>query len=118
MAPYKSENVDLSKPEKITVLNDAFRKTLSGGKAMMTAGVSGLPDMVKAEVLCRVAAFNNFNENNDPHGEHDCGNFEVCGRTFFWKIDYYGRDLQHGSKDPSNPEQTTRVLTVMLASEY
>jgi DNA-directed RNA polymerase subunit RPC12/RpoP len=118
MAPFKSDDVDLTTPEKVALLNDAFRRTLSGGKAMMTAGVNELPDMVKAEVLCRVAAFNNFNEDNDPYGEHDCGNFEVCGRTFFWKIDYYDRDLQHGSEDPSDPEQTTRVLTVMLASEY
>jgi hypothetical protein len=51
------------------------------------------------------------------HGEHDFGSFELCGRRFFWKIDYE-RAMKYGSEDPSDPAQTTRVLTVMLADEY
>lgn len=103
---------------RIRDLNDAFRRTFAGGKVMMTAGVNALPDMVKAEALKRTAAFDDFSEDNDPHGEHDFGAFELCGRKFFWKIDCYDRDLKYGSEDPSDPAQTTRVLTVMLASEY
>jgi hypothetical protein len=107
-----------AKTARIRELNDAFRRSFSGGKVMMTAGVNELPDMVKAEALKRAATFDDFNEDNDPHGEHDFGSFELCGRKFFWKIDYYDRDLKYGSEDPSDPAQTTRVLTVMLASEY
>jgi hypothetical protein len=36
----------------------------------------------------------------------------------FWKIDYYHERMEHGSKDPADPDQTCRVLIVMLASEY
>ena len=54
----------------------------------MTAGVYALPDMVKAAALQKAATFDQFTEDNDPHGEHDFGSFELCGRKFFWKIEY------------------------------
>jgi Protein of unknown function (DUF3768) len=103
---------------RIRELNDAFRSTFAGGKVVMTAGVDAVPDMVKAAALKKAATFDEFNEDNDPHGEHDFGSFELCGRKFFWKIDYYDPAMEYGSEDPSDPEQTTRVMTVMLASEY
>ncbi len=103
---------------KIAFLNDAFRKSFSGGKVMMTAGVDALPDMVKCAALHEVATFNGFNEDNDPHGEHDFGSFELCSRKFFWKIDYFDERCECGSENPSDPTKTTRVLTLMLASEY
>jgi hypothetical protein len=103
---------------KIALLNDAFRQTFSGGRVTMTAGVAALPDMVKAEALCMVAAFDRFTEDNDPHGEHDFGGFELVNRKFFWKIDYYDAHCELGSEDPLDPAKTTRVLTLMLASEY
>jgi Protein of unknown function (DUF3768) len=57
-------------------------------------------------------------ELNDPHGEHDFGHFEIAGQKFFWKIDYYDAAMEFGSEDPADPTKTTRVLTIMLASEY
>jgi hypothetical protein len=104
--------------EKIAALNDAFRTTFRGGKVTMTAGVAALPDCVKAAALRQVAEFNDFTADNDPHGEHDFGSFELVNRTFFWKIDYYDKALEFGSEDPTDPDKTTRVLTLMLAEEY
>jgi Protein of unknown function (DUF3768) len=103
---------------KIALLNDAFRTTFSGGKVMMTSGVNELPSCVKAEALVQVTKFSEFTADNDPHGEHDFGSFNLVGRKFFWKIDYYDKDLVNGSEDPGDPERTTRVLTLMLAVEY
>ena len=103
---------------KIALLNDAFRSTFRGGKIMMTSGVDELPNCVKAEALVQVAVFSEFTADNDPHDEHDFGSFDLVGRKFFWKIDYYDKDLQNGSEDPSDPERTMRVLTLMLAAEY
>jgi len=94
--------------------------TLDGrlGHVMMTAGVDGLPSGEKAIVIRRVATFADFNADNDPHGEHDFGSFELAGRKFFFKLDYYDAGMEFGSEDPADPDKTTRVLTIMLASEY
>ena len=104
--------------EKIKTLNDAFRTTMTGGTVLLTAGVDALPSDVKAMVIRRVATFSDFNEDNDPHGEHDFGNFTLTGRKFFWKVDYFDAAMEYGSEDPADPSKTTRVLTIMFASEY
>src|SRR5258705_5843572 len=76
---------------KIALLNDEFRTTFSGGRVMMTSGVYELPDCVKAEALVQVAKFSEFTADNDPYSEHDFGSFEIVGRKFFLKIDYYDK---------------------------
>ena len=103
---------------RIRELNDAFRTTFAGGQVMFTAGVNALPLEVKMPVMGRVMTFSDFTPENDPHGEHDFGSFELAGHKFFFKIDYYDATLEYGSEDPSDPAKTTRVLTIMLATEY
>ena len=103
---------------KIALLNDEFRRTFRGGTVMITTGVAELPDCVKAEALRQVADFSEFTPENDPHGEHDFGGFDLVSRKFFWKIDYYDKEMRHGSEDPGDPNRTLRVLTLMLAQEY
>ena len=103
---------------RIKELNDAFRRSFVGGRVMLTAGVDALPSDVKAMAIRKVSTFDAFDADNDPHREHDFGAFDLAGRRFFWKIDYYDRGCRYGSEDPSDPEQTTRVLTIMLAEEY
>jgi hypothetical protein len=103
---------------RIRELNDAFRQSFTGGRVTLTAGVDALPSDVKAMAIRKVATFDAFTEDNDPHGEHDFGSFELTGRKLFWKMDYYDAALEFGSEDPADPAQTTRVLTIMLAEEY
>ena len=103
---------------KIADLNDALRRTFAGGQVVMTAAVNELPRDVKARVLQKVQSFSKFDADNDPHHEHDFGNFEIDGEKFFFKIDYYSPDMQGGSEDPADPVKTTRVLTIMFASDY
>ena len=102
----------------IRVLNDNFRGTFVGGQVVMTRGVADLPLDVKARLILAVQSFSKFTKDNDPHGEHDFGEFEVAGQRFFWKIDYYNLDLDGGSEDPASPEKTSRVLTIMFVEEY
>lgn len=103
---------------KIALLNDALRKTFDGGKVVMTAAVAALSENNLAQVLERVRTFDAFTPDNDPYGEHDYGSFELGGEKFFFKLDYYTKDLSAGSEDPADPEQTTRVLTIGFMSDY
>jgi hypothetical protein len=107
-----------SATEQIRELNDQFRRTLQGGKVFITAGVDALGPQRVLAILRRVAEFDAFTPDNDPHGEHDFGNFEEGGELVFFKIDYYDQHLEHGSEDPADQNRTCRVLTIMLASEY
>ena len=57
---------------------------------------------------------------NDPHGERDFGAAEFQGRKIFWKIDVYANDgtFAWGSEVPWDAQQSFRVVTVMLASDW
>src|ERR1700676_996862 len=102
----------------IRVLNDNFRSTFVGGQVVMTQGVDALSLDSKARVILAVQSFSHFTKENDPHGEHDFGTFEIEGETYFFKIDYYALDMDGGSEDSADPNVTTRVLTIMRADEY
>lgn len=102
----------------IAALNDRFRQTFLGGKVMITSGVNELPDDTRAGLFAAVQSLDNFEPGNDPYGEHDFGKVVIGGQDFFWKIDYYDHTLNSGSQNPADPSITTRVLTIMLASEY
>jgi Protein of unknown function (DUF3768) len=103
---------------KIALLNDSLRRTLTGGKVFMTDGVAALAEADLARLLAKVRSFDDFNGDNDPYGEHDFGSLELAGRTYFFKVDYYAPDMEGGSEDPADPVKTTRVLTIMRADEY
>ncbi|WP_352851766.1 DUF3768 domain-containing protein [Mesorhizobium sp. M0437] len=106
------------KAPEIRRLNDAFRRSFIGGHVVLTSGVAALSETERRALLRSVRAFEAFNSDNDPHAEHDFGAIDLEGAKFFWKIDYYGPDMQSGSPDPSNPEVTRRALTIMRAEEY
>ena len=95
-------------------LNDAFRKDPTRlGRSVVTRGVNDLgPDFAFLATRA-VAAFSAFSKDNDPHGEHDFGSFELGGLKLFWKIDYYekGSEYAAGAETPDNPATTSRVLT-------
>ncbi len=108
----------MDKKSQIKQLNDIFRTTGIGGVVVATQGVQELGASRQEELFSLVRNFNEFNFDNDPHQEHDFGAVNYLDSKFFWKIDYYDKNLRYGSEDPANPEQTTRVLTVFYAHEY
>lgn len=99
-------------------LNDRFRRTMSGGTVVFTPGAHAFGHEMSCRLLEAVAAFDAFDSDDDPHGEHDFGALSLAGERFFWKIDYYDLTMQHASPDPADPAVTERVLTVMRADEY
>jgi hypothetical protein len=98
---------------EIARLNDAFRRS-NPVRYTITRGVSARMDLPR--VISMVRSYDVFNEDNDPHREHDFGQITLDGETLYWKIDYYTPELS-GWCDPLD-ENCNRVLTVMLAEEY
>ena len=99
-------------------LNDRLRITGEGGHIQGSLEVTALPLDIKNRVLDLVRSFDDFNEGNDPYGEHDFGCVEVEGEQYYWKIDYYDLALKYHSEDPTDPSVTKRVMTVLNAREY
>jgi len=103
--------MDTDPKRTIADVNDEFRRT---GPVHVTPGVGERDDTLA--IIMAVRSFDDFNEENDPYGEHDCAGFEWQGEDIIWKIDYY--DANHEFwEDPLSPE-CQRVLTVMLAAEF
>lgn len=102
---------------RIAKLNDCFRRHPGEGW-LVTSGIQAKGPIFVLCAMNAVSAFSAFTPDNDPHGEHDFGAFQISGERLFWKIDYYDKDLYFGSPDPADPAVTRRVLTIMLASEY
>jgi hypothetical protein len=104
--------------ERIRALNDALRRNLPNGHAVITAGVAALGSEAVARIFKTVAVYEDFCHADDPYEEHDFGALEVDGRVIFFKIDYFDKALTHHSPDPSDPLVTERVITIMLGDEY
>lgn len=104
--------------ETIRALNDAFRKTFVGGTVLVTDGVAAMPADERAELLAAVREFDQFEDENDPYGEHDLGILDLGSGRYVFKLDYYDLQLRFASPDPADPAVTTRVLTIMRAEEY
>jgi hypothetical protein len=110
----------------INKANDLFRTTLGQHPLLekckpiihVTEAVDELPPFTKALLITAVRNFKDFGEHNDPHHEHDFGAVKVKGETFFFKIDYYAPGMEQGADDPTDLDNTVRVMTIMHASEY
>jgi Protein of unknown function (DUF3768) len=107
------------KTKWIAELNDRFRKgDATLGIYQMTPMVEALTPEQRDRLIAQIQGFEEFTEEDDPYGEHDFGGVEVDGEKYFWKIDYLDPNMEYLSADPSGPNETRRVMTIMHCSEY
>jgi len=125
----------IERTEAIRKLNEQARSNPGiACRANITIGFQSLSEADRIGALSQIVAFSNFTGDNDPHGEQDFGavyrlpsgewsqhrpeDDKQISKTVFWKIDYYDNALELGSDCPWDSTKTTRVMTIMLASEY
>ena len=101
---------------KIRQLNDHARCNFADCQIVLTRAVQKLESLDR--LFTQIQQFDVFTQANDPYGEHDFGAVQHLDQTIFWKIDYYDLDMTMHSPDPSDPNVTARVLTIMLGEEY
>ena len=116
---HTQKMTDNDRRTRIACLNDQFRMTGIGGKTVMTRGVANLGEEMVLGIIQAMREYTDWSKDNDPYGQHDFGVITLVDpQKVFFKIDYYDARMEFGSDDPSDPEKTTRVLTLMLAEEY
>ena len=102
---------------EIATANDIFRKLMvpnPKGRIILTSALAESPALDL--VIKTVREFKDFNEDNDPHKEHDFGSFTIKGTTYCFKIDYLDLEYNFGV-DPYETKDYAKVLTIMEMSE-
>ena len=107
-------NTECTDPAQVAAArqqNDAFRRSLTGGSLLLSAGIIAVDAANQARIIDAVRAFDDFDQ-SDPSDAHDIGDLEVeieepgiarWHELIFFRIDR----INNGP-----------VLTIMLASEW
>ena len=110
--------------------NDRFRRTLTGGSVMLSAGVVALGAANQARIIEAVRGFTSFDDDceiGDPFDDHSIGDLEVeveepgihrWPELIFFGINDLGRPATGAGSSPAPSTGTALVLTLMLASEW
>ena len=115
------------KAKLIAEHNDRFRNTWGAdftipGQIVMTRAVAALSPAWMVRLMQAIQQFSDFNEDNDPYGDHSFGAVEITvggeTKTIWFKIDLYEENLEYGAEDPPDLEQTKRVMTILFPSDY
>ena len=125
---------DTDRTTEIAALNEAARAgslatsrpDLTRAHADILAGEDPDPGtrqlnlMMGQHALRRLINETPIDPGNDPHGERDFGVVEHQGHKIFWKVDVYANDgtFAWGSETPWDAQQSFRIVTVMLASDW
>ncbi len=121
----KARDFPTEQTATIAKQNDLLRLGLltalpKGMKAqvLMTPGIAAKGPVFQSLCLLSVAMYSDFSEDNDPYGARDFAALTVENTRIYFKIDLYDEACEYGSEEPANLDRTTRVLTLLLPSEY
>lgn len=103
---------------KIRELNDKFRRSGQGGVTLISLGVHDLGAKAVADIRKDIASITSFSKEDDPDGMHDFGSVSHNGRLIYWMIEHYDKDIANEAEDPSDADETTRVMSIILSTEY
>jgi hypothetical protein len=109
---------DDSRHENVCIIrdiNDKLRREMPHGRVLLTRAIANLDPSIAVAIVCAVREFDAFTPDNDRWGEHDFGQIQIGGETYFWKIDAYDVELEFESPDPTDDAVTKRILTIMTA---
>ncbi len=105
--------------------NDQLRLGLLGGmpkgmkaQVLVTPGINAKGPAFVSLCLLSISMFKDFSEDNDPWGDRGFAALTVDDTRIYFKIDLYDEACEYGSSEPANLDRTTRVMTVLLPSEY
>ena len=107
-----------SAKEATALLNDRFRQgDRSLGEYKLSRQVLALPKHKQKQLFKELHEFSDFNYENDPHDERKQGTLILENVVYIWKIDYLDISMTMLSEDPSDPNQTTRILSIIRKDE-
>ena len=100
---------------RIRELNDQLRCKATGGRIVITCGIEALGADGVRNVLVSVAKFDDFTEDNDPWGEHDCAVLTVHGRRIIFKAEHNPDEfLNNDLKQAMARRRTPRDLVARI----
>lgn len=116
-----SESVKLtttmSPLQKNPTLYDHFRKTAEAGIVSISWGIHML-GRAEVDTIMKKLGGAEGDSNCDVGGELDNGEITVISRRIYWEINYYNKAFDDISLDSTDPDQTTRFMTLLLISEF
>ena len=110
--------------------NDQFRRTLTGGSLMLSAGIIALGAANQARIIAAVRGFTGFDDDceiGNPFDDHSIGDLEVevdepgihrWPELIFFSVNAFGHAAAGTSTTRTAENGTALVLTIMLASEW
>lgn len=69
-------------------------------------------------ILKTVRDFSKFNEDNDPFGERNFGNFKIDSETYYFKIDYWEDESMKWGAQNYLRDASWRVVTIYNSKEH